>query len=107
MSESSTEASVADVLAGKPAGEHIDRRESGVDLADVVGNRDGRPMPLEDGSRVLVRFACPRELEPCVVEAEVESAAAREERADIHTASVASSESCPSAAAMLRQAVSK
>lgn len=75
VSESSTEASVGDILARKPAGEHIDPRESGVNLSHIGGNRDGRPVTVEDGLAVLVVLARPREVEPGVVEAEVESAA--------------------------------
>lgn len=83
-SQSSTLPSARDVLAGKPAGEHIDRSESGVNLPDIGGNRDGRPMTVEDGGCVAVLLARPRELEACVVESEVEAAAAAEEGADIH-----------------------
>jgi hypothetical protein len=76
----STKPSVAEILAGKPAGEHIDMRESGVDLSHVFGNRDGRPVALEDASGVGVVLAGPDRLESCVVEAEVESPASAEER---------------------------
>jgi hypothetical protein len=73
---------LAEILTGKPAGEDIDSRESGVDLAHVFGNRDGRPVALEDGSGGGVVLAGPGDLEACVVEAEVESSASREEGAD-------------------------
>lgn len=67
---------MGDVLTRKPAGEHIDRSESGVDLSDVFGNRDTGPVPLKDASGVLVRLAGPREFKAGVVEAKVESSAA-------------------------------
>jgi hypothetical protein len=73
---------VAEILAGKPAGEHIDMRESGVDLSYVFGNRDGGPVTAEDASGVRVVLAGPDRLESCVVESEVESPASTEERSD-------------------------
>jgi hypothetical protein len=71
----STKPSLAEILAGKPAGEHIDMRESGVDLSHVFGNRDRRPMALEDGPCRCVVLAGPGRLESGVVESEVESPA--------------------------------
>jgi hypothetical protein len=81
-SKSSTKPSLAEILAGKPSGQHIDMRESGVDLSHVFGNRDGRPVALEDASGRRVVLAGPDDLESGVVESEVERPASREERSD-------------------------
>jgi hypothetical protein len=78
-SKPSTKPSLAEILAGKPSGQHIDMRESGVDLSHVFGNRDGRPVALEDASGRRVVLAGPDDLEACVVESEVEASASAEE----------------------------
>ena len=70
-------------LAGVAAVQHVDSGRVCSELSHVGIDRNSGPMPLEDGSAVLVVLAEPRWGD---ADSEVESADATEERARIHSA---------------------
>jgi hypothetical protein len=76
-------ASVADVLAGEPATDEVGASWLGVEVSDIWGAGDSRPMACKDSPGVGVGFTLPNGVpEPGLFQAEFEAADAAEEGAD-------------------------